>query len=128
MTNIFHQIVAKKWVILFWGFLTLVTILLFIELPPKPDGIPYLDKVEHAFIFIILYIFGAMAWKPHGYWLPAALILYGAAVEPLQSLFTLTRQASIYDWLADVAGVVIAASLTAFIKKRRANIHMRSQS
>jgi VanZ family protein len=108
LITLWQQIWQKKWVILFWASLIIVTFLLFIELPPKPEGIPYLDKIQHIFIFIILYTFGAMAWKPHGYWFAGALILYGGLVEPLQSIFTRTRQASVYDWLADVAGVAIA--------------------
>jgi VanZ family protein len=113
----YQQIWQQKWVILFWASLIIVTFLLFIELSPKPEGIPYLDKIQHIFIFIILYTFGAMAWKPHRYWLAGALILYGGLVEPLQSIFTRTRQASIYDWLADVAGIFIAIACTRLFKQ-----------
>lgn len=94
---------------------------MFIELPEKEGGIPYLDKVVHVFLFSLLTIFGEMAWKPHRYWLAAALILYGAAIEPLQAIFTLTRQASIYDWLANVAGIIIASVIIVIFNRTPIN-------
>jgi VanZ family protein len=117
MQTIYRQIYQQKWAILFWILISLVTFLLLIELPPKPQTIPYLDKFQHAFIFIILYLFAAMAWKPHKYWLAAALILYGATTELLQGMLTITRLASTNDWLADVAGIFIGLLLFIIYEK-----------
>lgn len=116
MRQIFHPIWLKKWVILFWGFFSLVSFFLLIELPPKPQSIEYLDKLQHAFIFIVLTVFATMAWKPYKYRLAAALILYGATTELLQAMFTVTRQASADDWLADIAGIIIGLSVFAFLQ------------
>lgn len=127
MQNIIQLIWLKKWAILFCTFLGLVTFLLFIELPPKANNVPYVDKIQHTFVFAILYGFGTMAWKPHRYWLAAALILFGALVEPLQSMLTSTRQASVYDWLADIAGIVIAVALLTLVDKMRVPTRLSSK-
>jgi VanZ family protein len=117
MQKILKQILQQKWQILFWAFLSLVTFLLLIELAPKPQKIPHLDKIQHAVIFTILTLSAATAWKPHIYWLVAALILYGASTELFQGLFTVTRQASIYDWLADCVGIAIGLLIFALYQK-----------
>ncbi len=117
MQKIYHQLNAQKWPIIFWGFFSLVTFFLLIELAPKPQKIPHLDKIQHAVIFTILTLSAAMAWKPHRYWLAAALILYGASTELFQGLFTVTRQASVYDWLADCVGIAIGLLIFALYKK-----------
>lgn len=112
-----NYIWQQKWRILFWAFLGLVTFLLLIELAPKPPSIPYLDKFEHAFVFAILYVLGMQAYKPYPYWLAGALILYGGIMEPIQSFCTLTRQGSVYDWLADIAGLLLAMLLMKQVAK-----------
>ena len=117
---IYRQIYQQKWAIFFWILISLVTFLLLIELPPKPQTIPYLDKIQHAIIFIILMLSAAMAWKPHRYWLAAALILYGASTELLQGMFTITRLASVSDWLADVAGICIGLLIFVIYQKNAA--------
>ncbi len=128
MQKIYHQLNAQKWLILFWIFFSLVTFFLLVELAPKPQKIPHLDKIQHAVIFIILMLLAAMAWKPHSHWpankrLAAALILYGASTELLQGIFTITRQASVYDWLADCVGIAIGLLIFAFYKKYREISH-----
>ena len=117
MQKIYRQLNAQKWPILFWGFFSFVTFFLLIELAPKPQKIPHLDKIQHAIIFTILTLSAAMAWKPHRYWLAAALILYGASTELFQGLLTVTRQASVYDWLADCVGIAIGLLIFALYKK-----------
>ena len=90
---------------------------MLIDLQPKNDGIPYIDKVEHTFVFILLSITGCLAYGQKKQWVYAGLIALGALYELLQALFTTTRQASVYDWLADVAGIAIVIGLLALIKK-----------
>ena len=97
----------------FWLLVTVVSVLMLIELKPTTDGIPNIDKLEHAFVFIVLTITGCLAYaqqKPRIY---AGLIALGALYEVLQALFTVTRQASVYDWLADLLGILIAVGIMA---------------
>lgn len=99
--------------LIFWLLVIVVSVLMLIELKPTTDGIPNIDKLEHAFVFIVLTITGCLAYvqqKPRIY---AGLIALGALYEVLQALFTVTRQASVYDWLADLLGILIAVGIMA---------------
>lgn len=98
--------------IIFWLLIAIVSVLMLIELKPTAGGIPNIDKAEHAFVFILLTVTGCLAYAQKKYWVYAGLIVLGALYEVLQALFTVTRQASIYDWLADIAGVAIAIILS----------------
>ncbi|MBC7757113.1 MAG: VanZ family protein [Bdellovibrio sp.] len=96
---------------IFWLLVVAVSVLMLIELKPSTDGLPYIDKFEHAFVFMLLAVTGSLAYnhkKPRVY---AGLIALGALYEVLQALLTVTRQASVYDWLADIAGILIAIGL-----------------
>ena len=101
--------------LIFWLLIIIVSVLMLIELQPKKDGIPYIDKFEHSFVFILLTITGCLAYSQKKSWVYAGLIALGALYEVLQALFTATRQASVYDWLADIAGILIAIGLMALI-------------
>ena len=98
--------------LLFWLLFAIVSVLMLIELPPKKDGLPYIDKVEHVIVFIALTLTGSLAYSQQKQRLYAGLIAIGALYEVLQALFTITRQASVYDWLADVSGIVLAAIIS----------------
>ena len=103
--------------LIFWLLVSVVSVLMLIELIPTTDGIPNIDKLEHTFVFIVLTITGCLAYaqrKPRIY---SGLIALGALYEVLQALFTITRQASVYDWLADVAGIVIAIVFLVIINR-----------
>ena len=104
--------------LIFWLLIIIVSVLMLIELQPKKDGIPYIDKFEHAFVFIWLTITGSLAYRQKKSWVYAGLIALGALYEVLQALFTVTRQASVYDWLADIAGIILAIMMSRFYAKR----------
>ena len=103
--------------LIFWLLVAVVSVLMLIELKPSTDGIPNIDKLEHAFVFIMLAITGYLAYSPQKPRVYAGLIALGALYEVLQALFTVTRQASIYDWLADIAGILIAIGLMATYRR-----------
>ncbi len=98
--------------LLFWLLIATVTVLMLIELQPKKDSLPYIDKVEHTIVFITLTLSGSLAYSQQKQRLYAGLIALGALYEVLQALFTITRQASVYDWLADVVGIVLVAMIS----------------
>lgn len=99
--------------LIFWLLIAVVSVLMLIELKPSADGIPNIDKLEHAFVFILLAVTGCLAYSQQKPWVYAGLIALGALYEVLQALFTVTRQASVYDWLADLVGILIALGLMA---------------
>jgi len=92
----------------FLAIFTIITALMLIELPPKHGGWPYWDKVQHILVFGMLTLVGNLAFPQKKYWVYLALTGYGALIEWLQSVFTITRMASVYDWLADVIGILLA--------------------
>ena len=92
----------------FLATFTIITALMLIELAPKHGGWPYWDKVQHVLVFAALTAVGSLAFPQKKYWVYLALIVYGALIEWLQSVFTITRMASAYDWLADVIGILLA--------------------
>ncbi len=103
--------------LIFWLLVSVVSVLMLIELKPTTDGIPNIDKLEHAFVFIVLTITGCLAYAQQKTRIYAGLIALGALYEVLQALFTITRQASVYDWLADVAGIIIAIVFLVIINR-----------
>ena len=105
--------------LIFWLLVAIVTMLMLIELQPTTDGIPYIDKCEHAFVFILLTTTGCLAYSQKKQWVYAGLIALGALYEVLQALLTITRQASVYDWLADIAGIILAVMLSSLFYAKR---------
>ena len=102
---------------IFWLLVVAVSVLMLIELKPSTDSIPHIDKFEHAFVFMLLTMTGSMAYSQKKSRVYAGLIALGALYEVLQALCTVTRQASVYDWLADIAGILIAMGLMALLRK-----------
>ena len=105
--------------LIFWLLIAIVSVLMLIELQPTTDGIPYIDKFEHAVVFILLTITGCLAYGQKKQWVYAGLIALGALYEVLQALFTITRQASVYDWLADIAGIMLAVMISSLFYAKR---------
>ncbi len=92
----------------FWGLVAIVMQLLLMEHSGTLPGFPHLDKIIHACLFAMLTIVGYLSYFKYQKWLYLGLIFYGAATEILQDVFTSTRFASIYDWFADIAGILLA--------------------
>lgn len=101
----------------FFGLLVLITYLLLMEMPPAPPSWPYKDKVQHITVFLALSVTGGLAFQLRQLGVCMLLAAYGALMEVLQSLFTVTRVASVYDWLADVTGILIAIAVLRLLSK-----------
>lgn len=93
---------------LFAAFLALVTYLMLIELPPSNGGWPYWDKVQHMVVFVMLTTLALLAFPKWRWQAALGLTVYGALIEWMQGLWTITRMPSAGDWLADVAGIVLS--------------------
>ncbi len=94
---------------IFWGLVAFVSKLLLMEHVGTLPSFPYLDKIIHACLFITLTLVGYLAYSDYKKWLYISLATYGAITEIMQEVLTNTRFASIYDWLADLTGILIAA-------------------
>lgn len=88
----------------------LVTLLslwtLFSPGPTVPEGPPYGDKVVHALLFAALAVTGRQAGlRPVV--LLAALVVYAAGSEVLQSVLPINRIGDVLDATVDVLGAVL---------------------
>jgi len=101
---------------LFWALISIVTILLLIELAPKQSNWPYLDKVEHIVVFAMLSTFGGLAYPSKKIWIYFGLAFYGLVMELLQGALTITRMPSVYDWIADILGILLSIAVVYFLK------------
>lgn len=92
---------------LFWSLAATITFLLLLEVHPTPQTWPK-DKLLHAITFAPLTYFGVKAYPKQGLYIFLTLAIYGGLMEVAQSLLTQTRTGSIGDWLADLAGIMLA--------------------
>ncbi|PCI60955.1 MAG: hypothetical protein COB34_01855 [Methylophilaceae bacterium] len=102
----------------FWAFIGLVTTLLLMEQSHSIAGFPHMDKLVHATLFTMLTLFGYWAYSKHSVWLYTGLMTYGGITELLQGAFTMTRFASIYDWIADIVGILLCMLAIKMVKTR----------
>lgn len=96
------------WTTLFWLLLAFCSWFLLREITPKPPPFPHFDKLLHATGFIGLTFSGLKGYPSKPAWILACMAIYGAGTEALQGMLTITRDASLLDWLADMAGVLVA--------------------
>jgi VanZ family protein len=95
----------------------LTTVLLLIELAPSESHWPYLDKLEHATAFFMLASSASLGFPKHAKPILIGLVFYGALMEVLQSLLTVTRDGSFLDLLADLAGILIWMIIAMVVKR-----------
>jgi VanZ family protein len=103
----------------FWILVAIVGTFMLIELNPKEDGLKYLDKIQHTLIFFILSVSGCLAFKKKIWIVILGLAIFGAIIEVLQATFTTTRTGDAYDWLADVAGILIGFMIISIYRQFR---------
>ena len=66
------------------------------------------DKIDHFAAFAVLMIIGLIAFSPHDYlWLGLGLIGFGGLIEALQVIPSLNRSPDLFDWLVEVAAVLL---------------------
>jgi VanZ family protein len=102
----------------FVAMLLIVTWLMLVELGPARNGWPYWDKVQHMAVFAMLSALGFIAHAQAKTKVIIGLMVYGALIEWLQSLLTITRKASVGDWVADVAGILLLSVCFFAVKQR----------
>jgi VanZ like family len=85
------------------------------DVPFAPAGA---DKLVHLALFAALAVTGRWAGIGRGA-LAVGLVAYAAVSELLQGLTPLDRSASVADWLADAAGVLVGLLLWESLTRRR---------
>ncbi len=103
-----------------WLFVAVMLFTLAAALLPNVDA-PDLgrgDKVNHIAAFATLAVLAAWAWPRVRAWrIAVALSALGAAIEGLQALPIIARDAEWADWEADTAAVVVALVIVAGVRQ-----------
>lgn len=97
--------------------LVILTYLLLIEMAPAHDGFIYKDKIQHVIAFGGVTFWGLLAFESLARRVMIALALFGALMEVLQGVLTTTRQPSVYDWVADVVGILLAYAIVGLLQR-----------
>jgi VanZ family protein len=78
---------------------------------PHPPELPFSDKLQHIFAFLVLAALGRLAYpRTKKRWLLVGLMGFGALIEIAQALPIVNRDSDPLDWVADTA-----AALTVFV-------------
>ncbi len=102
---------------LFAFSLIIATGLLLMELPPSEGGFPHADKIIHTLLFLLLSGTGILAFPKQATLIFVCLAIYAATTELLQHLLTVTRHASLLDWVADIIGILLCLFAMRFYKQ-----------
>ena len=106
------------WRAAFWGAAAFALVMALLPHPVRLPTDPS-DKVQHIVAFLTLGVLGRLAYaKASGWFLLAALSLFGAAIELLQAIPALNRDSDAVDWLVDTAAAGLA--LLAVLLRREA--------
>ena len=99
----------------------LATTLIFAFGPPSPGpGLLPWDKAQHFLAFYVLAGLTAAAFPKGRMWIIVATMLgLGAAIEIVQGLPMVHRDADVFDWVADGVGVTFALAPLLLARWRR---------
>ena len=100
------------------------------NIPGMPEGIPW-DKIAHFGLFfmfsaVIMYDYYRLHKKSPSiyrwiFWGFIVPVIYGGLIELLQMYVFASRSAECGDWIADIAGSLIATILAFVLLKRISN-------
>ena len=113
------NLVAAYLPLLLWAVAVLTIGTLTISVGSVPSG---WDKVAH---FVMYGVGGAIAaWTgsrrgAREGWVALVFVLLTGAADELQQSTLATRNADIFDWIADVTGAVVAYGAVAWLFRRR---------
>lgn len=104
--------------ILFWAAAIFAFVMAVLPHPPRIPGEPS-DKIQHIVAFATLAALGSWAYTGTPPWkLLVRLSLFGAAIEIIQMIPALKRDADVLDWLADTAAVLAVLVLVGGFRRR----------
>lgn len=106
----------------FFGAVLFALVMASLPQPPQLPGEPS-DKVQHVLAFVTLTVLARLAYPAARRWIVvASLAAFGALIEAVQAIPALHRDASVLDWAADLAAVLVALAIlelaTKFIGSR----------
>lgn len=95
-------------------FAFVMAVLPSVSLPGAPP-----DKLLHVAAFVVLSLLASLAYpSAHLIKLVLGLIAFGALIELEQAIPATGRDASFWDWLADVLAVIVMLGVTGLVHAR----------
>lgn len=96
-----------------------------LQAPPTPNlGFDWQDKVFHAVAYCLygfVLQFAVVAWRKEQQshtWLTLIFALLFALSDEIHQYYVPWRTCDVFDWIADVFGVVISIWLFSFVRKK----------
>ena len=106
--------------LLFWTATLFTLVMALLPHPPEVPGEPS-DKVQHILAFTVLAALVSLAYPRHALRAAIGLIAFGAAIEVLQMIPALHRDAQLSDWIADtIAACLVLLAFRLFRRPARA--------
>jgi hypothetical protein len=103
--------------LLFWTAAIFAFVMAVLPHPPRIPGEPN-DKIQHIAAFATLALLGSWAYTRTTRWqLLLRLSLFGAAIEIVQMIPALNRDADVLDWLADTLAVLAVLALIRALRR-----------
>lgn len=116
---------ARRWApAMLWGAIILVATSLPGAALPSAAGIPGVDKAVHGALYGVLgaLVARGIGAKAGSAWIAAGVVVaLFAAVDEWHQQWIPGRSADAFDWMADVAGATLGASLSRTALVRREN-------
>lgn len=102
----------------FWAAALFAFVMAVLPQPPHLPGDPS-DKVQHILAFAVLAFLAGLAYRTvRTAAIAAGLAAFGAAIELVQTIPALHRDADIVDWCADTIAAVLVLALVAPWRRR----------
>lgn len=105
-----------------FAFWSAALVALVMALLPKPPDLPFdpSDKLQHAAAFMTLAVLAAIAYpKTSLVKIGTALVVFGAAIEFLQLIPALRRDAQLSDWIVDSVAIIAVLAIVGLLRPGR---------
>lgn len=101
-----------------------ITVMLLLPGDTTPSGPPHTDKVTHALMFAVLAYCARYARFAPAITL-AGLAVYGVLTEVLQATVAVRRSGSVWDWCADLVGILVGLAVFEVLRRRTRAARLR---
>lgn len=99
--------------------MALAALLLIAPYAGPPPAFPFQDKIFHAVVFACLTGPGVLVLPRRYLWFWLAhMVALGAGIEVVQPMAEASRNGSVWDFLADLAGIALALGVGRMIRSR----------
>lgn len=120
MDRLRHPRILAALRLLFWSALLFAVVMAVLPKPPHLPTDRFGDKFQHMLAFATLSFLGSLAFPAFSRWrLVERLCFLGAAIEVVQTIPALGRDAQFTDWLADCAVTALVVGAMALVLRRR---------